>query len=139
MSRVTVQNLTRNVGEAHLKEIFGTFGEIKESALDMDERRHVPKGVGVDGVLVVVYLCVCLSVFVPVSCGCGCGCSIVYVCAHKHTHITYCICNIKYMFVCIYATCMYVCVGTAVVEYESREEAEKAIAAMDGAQVWYHL
>ena len=26
VARVTVQNLTRNVGDEHLKEIFGTFG-----------------------------------------------------------------------------------------------------------------
>ena len=63
-----MQNLTRNVGSAHLKEIFGTFGEVKEAVLEMDERKRVPK-------------------------------------------------------------------GTAHVEYQRREEAEQAIAAMDGAQI----
>jgi len=68
IARVTVQNLTRNVGSAHLKEIFGTFGEVKEAVVEMDERKRVPK-------------------------------------------------------------------GTAHVEYQRREEAEQAIAAMDGAQI----
>ncbi|EKX52804.1 hypothetical protein GUITHDRAFT_55523, partial [Guillardia theta CCMP2712] len=63
-----VENLTRNVGEAHLKEIFESFGKIKTSSLDFSERSNLPT-------------------------------------------------------------------GTGFVEYEKREEAEEAIAAMDGSQI----
>eukprot|EP00961_Rhodomonas_salina_P157335 2118666-Rhodomonas_salina.1 len=67
-TKIVVENLSRNVGEEHLKEIFSTFGVIKSSKLLFDTRINLPKGQG----------------------------------------------N---------------------VEYEKKEEAEEAIAAMDGAQV----
>ena len=32
VTKVTVHNLTRNVGDEHLKEIFGTFGYVRRVA-----------------------------------------------------------------------------------------------------------
>jgi RNA-binding protein with serine-rich domain 1 len=42
--RLHISKLTRNVEEAHLKEIFGTYGTLTHCQLAIDERVHLPKG-----------------------------------------------------------------------------------------------
>jgi hypothetical protein len=44
-AQVLISNLTRNVGEEHIKEIFGTFGAVKAHSLVLDERSKVSRGI----------------------------------------------------------------------------------------------
>ena len=41
---VAVSNLSRNVNEEHLKEIFGNYGKVKEANLAIDKTAGLPKG-----------------------------------------------------------------------------------------------
>jgi len=41
-----IGNLSRNVNEAHLKEIFSNFGEVVNVELSMDRVVQLPKGYG---------------------------------------------------------------------------------------------
>lgn len=41
---MVVGNLTRNVTEEHLKEIFGTFGKLASVELAMDRAVNLPRG-----------------------------------------------------------------------------------------------
>ena len=43
---VAVSNLSRNVNEEHLKEIFGNYGKVKEATLAIDKTAGLPKGAG---------------------------------------------------------------------------------------------
>ncbi len=44
MTRLTVGNLTRNVTEDHVREIFGTYGEIRVVELAIDRAVNLPRG-----------------------------------------------------------------------------------------------
>ena len=41
-----VQGLSRNVNETHLREIFGTFGEVATASVSFDTRTGLSKGFG---------------------------------------------------------------------------------------------
>jgi RNA-binding protein with serine-rich domain 1 len=41
-----IDHLSRNVNEAHLKEIFGNFGEVVNVELSMDRMVNLPRGYG---------------------------------------------------------------------------------------------
>merc|ERR1719197_1404132 len=41
---LSVSNLTRNVNEEHLQEIFGLYGKVKETTLAVDKNVGLPKG-----------------------------------------------------------------------------------------------
>merc|ERR1711865_1370120 len=41
---LSVSNLTRNVNEDHLQEIFGLYGKVKETTLAVDKNVGLPKG-----------------------------------------------------------------------------------------------
>merc|ERR1711966_152048 len=41
---LSVSNLTRNVNEEHLQEIFGNYGKVKETTLAVDKAVGLPKG-----------------------------------------------------------------------------------------------
>ena len=43
-TRLVVGNLTRNVSEEHIKEIFGHYGALKSVDLAMDKTVNLPKG-----------------------------------------------------------------------------------------------
>lgn len=43
-TRLVVGNLTRNVTEDHIKEIFGHYGELKSVDLAIDKAVNLPKG-----------------------------------------------------------------------------------------------
>ena len=44
LTRLVVGNLTRNVTEDHIREIFGHYGELKSAELAMDKTVNLPKG-----------------------------------------------------------------------------------------------
>ena len=45
-TRLHVGNLTRHVTQAHLREIFGTYGEVSHAELVVDRRVGLSKGHG---------------------------------------------------------------------------------------------
>merc|ERR1712129_1245 len=44
MGVLSVSNLTRNVNEDHLQEIFGLYGKVKETTVAVDKNVGLPKG-----------------------------------------------------------------------------------------------
>ncbi len=43
-TKLVVSNLTRNVKDEHLQEIFGTYGKVLAAEVQMDRAVNLPKG-----------------------------------------------------------------------------------------------